>query len=290
MRYHAKIRGWASRHLIHQRWMRSEDGLAATGRKYLGSASSSVVSPISFLCSFGPHRTIDGRAFSSGIPGDVNDLTTKIDDIDGSKLAGAEKLNDSSQTLKSPSEKLAKTSESPILREAATQGKTAMKILHSSTTVSSKSQEQDEERRRHSLKQATESLLSGTKATVELAETIAEIYQKKHSSTNKSEHSNDPAAVCLSELHKTFLNLTQDLLKSVDQDRSASAKVSRLPSNDQLIDLLLKLSYRAHQLSLSFSWPLYQQLAIILARQPHLSTMRSRAEWIWCIHQWSQNT
>jgi hypothetical protein len=210
--------------------------------------------------------------------------------ITGDKLKPAGTDSTDSEVVASAINPNANTSasESPVLQAAARKGRTAMALLKM-PSIYLENRVHYEESRCQSLKQATKSLLCATKATALLAESITEI-RKRHISS-RGEKTNDPAGVCLLELHKTFLNLAQDLLNCVDPAGTPGPRSSpKVPPDDQLIDLLLKLSYRAHQLSLSFTWSLYQRLVITVAKQPQLSTVRSRAKWIWCIYQWYQTS
>jgi hypothetical protein len=222
-----------------------------------------------------------------------------ISDITSEKLKPAGTDSTDSKVGASRLHLTGSTWESPVLQAAAKKGRTAMALLKM-PNMPLESQVQYEQSRRQSLKQATESLLSATKATALLAGNIAEIRKRQLCSTRR-EKTNGPDGVCLLELHKTFLKLAQDLLNSVDPylPTSSMAPSSRspvvisypkVPPDDQLVDLLLKLSYRAHQLSLSFTWPLYQRLVITVAKQPQLSTLRSRAKWILCVYQWCQSS
>jgi hypothetical protein len=182
--------------------------------------------------------------------------------------------------------------ESPALQLAAYKCRTAMEKVKGNTTT----QLHFEEFHRQNLKEATEQLISATKSVDLLAKSITDIRERRNLKDGKS---SDAANACLQELHKAFLSLTQSLLncldpgKSVTQQQTASIatypKKKGAPQDDPHIpELLLTLSYRAHQLSLPFHYPLYQRLAVVLAKQPHILTMRSRADWIWHIHQWSQ--
>jgi hypothetical protein len=156
-------------------------------------------------------------------------------------------------------------------------------------------------RHRQSLKLAAESLLKATKATSLLADSISEIRSPRKPST--TDHSREISILSLHDLHKAFMSVTQSLLDCLDphplassvsistaRQRPLSMTAPPVPSDDKLVELLLIVAYRSHQLSLPFHWPLYQRMAVTLARQPHISTLRSRAEWIWNIHQWSQST
>ncbi|KAG7347116.1 hypothetical protein IV203_006185 [Nitzschia inconspicua] len=280
MRCNGKLRGW-----VRQRW-------PMAGRRNLVSASSSAAC-LQFKAIPVLTWPTYQRYFSSRLPVDVNDLNSKITTGNLEAIGTNHKFNNCGTSGSPIGEHRLNIIESPVLKEAATRGRTAMELLSTAIKVPLKSQFENEERRRQSLKQATESLLYATKATATLAETIAEIRMRKQLKFSKQENFSDPAAVCLSELHKTFLNLSQDLLNCVDPNLSASESAGpyssmMFPTDDQLVDLLLKLCYRAHQLSLSFTWPLYQRLAIALAKQQQLSTVRSKAEWILYIYQWSQ--
>lgn len=264
-----------------------------TGRRnlLLSASSSHAISRPTPVYSIQAHAwSTFHRCFSSTLPGDLNDLSSN-------EKLGTTDTNDASERNVYPAGRAGNvntSNESRVLEAAARDGRTAMELLKT-TTSRPLAGNQGQYERRQSLKQAAKSLLSGTKATALLADTIAEIRERQASFTKKEEKSNDPGAVCLLELHKTFLNLAQDLLNCVDHDIATSPNSSssgpryypKFPSDDQLVDLLLKLSYRAHQLSLSFTWPLYQRMAIVMAKQPNFSTLRSRAEWIWSIYQWS---
>lgn len=204
----------------------------------------------------------------------------------------------------------------PALHVAAREGRSAMELVHrrTPTLATDGSGAKRGERRqqlqllrdgighhRQSLKQAAESLLKATKATGVLADSIAQIRgQRIPSATDLAAQASISS---VQELHGAFLSLTQSLLDCLDPhpsvssssiskewQRRSSKTTSSLPGDDQLIELLLILSYRSHQLSLPFHWPLYQRMALTLAHQPHIATLRSRAEWIWNIHQWSQST
>lgn len=184
--------------------------------------------------------------------------------------------------------------ESPALQAAATYCRSAMELVQSPHAAIS-NQTDHHESHRQILKRATESLLSATKATALLADTIAKIRDRQNSISEQNKEQNSEAArLCVQELHKSFLSLAQSLLNCVDSGGASTissekpSRVSKLPRDDQLVDLLLTLSYRAHQLSLPFHFPLYGRLAAVLSQLPTVSTMRSRAEWIWNIYGWSR--
>jgi hypothetical protein len=189
-------------------------------------------------------------------------------------------------------------------------------------------QDDKEYHHRQSLIKATKSLLDATKATGLLAESIAEI--KGNDNNDNHHHNKAAAKClqelhkAFLSLTQSLLNCLEPTvtfdyyLKNNDETASTTAISSSRPpkqyskkkrkdgttprrrgrrrgrreddDDNELVELLLAVTYRSHQLSLPFHWPLYQRLALTLAKQPHLTTLRSRAEWIWNIHEMSQNT
>ena len=154
------------------------------------------------------------------------------------------------------------------------------------------------------LRKATEDMLSVTRDVDSLSHSIEAIRGKKGYNTT--------AETSLRELHRAFLNLTQILL---DHFEAAAAGATEVKGDQhdvdhddstnrlRLLELVLALSHRAHQLSLAYHWPLYQRLAIVVAKHPTIieenipATMtttlgslesNSRAEWIQTIQRWSR--
>jgi len=93
---------------------------------------------------------------------------------------------------------------------------------------------------------------------------------------------------------------TQTKAEGGEDDNNYSLSINRI----QLLELALAISNRAHQLGLAYHWPLYQRLAIVVAKYPNIieeknsGTMttlgsladNSRGEWIRTIHSWSKTT
>eukprot|EP00536_Pseudo-nitzschia_multiseries_P006658 jgi/Psemu1/286605/fgenesh1_pg.145_\ len=152
------------------------------------------------------------------------------------------------------------------------------------------------------LRNATEGLLNVTRDIESLSQSIMEIQAKRGL--------NIASEISVRELHRAFLNLTQVLLDHLEAatvseaEREACDESHDLSTNPiQLLEVALALSHRAHQLGLAYHWPLYQRLAIAVAKHPTIIEQKlpesmaaalgslaniSRAEWIQTIHRWSR--
>mmetsp|Transcript_55360 Transcript_55360/g.61762 ORF Transcript_55360/g.61762 Transcript_55360/m.61762 type:complete len:648 (+) Transcript_55360:3-1946(+) len=159
------------------------------------------------------------------------------------------------------------------------------------------------------LRGVTKNLLNVTEAVDSLSHSIEGIRMSSHGGNkdniNTKEDAgrsdlNKSAETCLRELHRAFLNLTQALLNHYEammEENCHKGRVDRF----HLLESVLAVSYRAHQLSLPYHWPLYQRLAIVVAKHQtpidenitiksttmNSLTTCSRAEWIQKIHRWS---
>jgi hypothetical protein len=171
-------------------------------------------------------------------------------------------------------------------------------------------------KRAHSFPQlrgATDNLLNVTEAVESLSHSIEGI-RGGSSDKNDNDIDNDngnnintgcassepnkSAETCIRELHRAFLNLTQACLDHYETTAKENRHEDRI-YRFQLLESVLALSYRAHQLSLPYHWPLYQRLAIAVAKHDENTTVESstttmdsltscsRAELILKIHRWS---
>lgn len=123
-------------------------------------------------------------------------------------------------------------------------------------------------------------------------------------SIERARQSNEPKTSeerLIRQLHSSFLQLTQMVMDILDVAMK-SERASENPSHSlEMLELVLSLSYRTHQLGFDYHRPLYQRLALIVAKHPMTtvqnteqetsttlgSLMRqSRAEWIQAIHRW----
>eukprot|EP00537_Pseudo-nitzschia_pungens_P016403 CAMPEP_0172404024 /NCGR_PEP_ID=MMETSP1061-20121228/61564_1 /TAXON_ID=37318 /ORGANISM="Pseudo-nitzschia pungens, Strain cf. pungens" /LENGTH=755 /DNA_ID=CAMNT_0013138647 /DNA_START=227 /DNA_END=2491 /DNA_ORIENTATION=- len=166
------------------------------------------------------------------------------------------------------------------------------------------------------LRNATEGLLNVTTDVESLSQSIEEIRVKRGR--------NAAAESSLRELHRAFLNLAQVLLDHLEAATVSNAGTDARDDDDddydddyddddddsdlstnptQLLEVALALSHRAHRLGLAYHWPLYQRLAIAVAKHPAIVDQKlpksmavalgaltniSRAEWIQTIHGWSK--
>jgi len=152
------------------------------------------------------------------------------------------------------------------------------------------------------LRKATDELLGVTRDVDSLSHLIEE--------TRENNGCNASGKRSLRELHCSFLNLTQIVLDNFDvamelegdqYDDSQDDSVHSL----RVLELVLALSHRAHQLGLGYHRPLYQRLAVVMAKHPKIiegnvlwtstTTLgslasHSRAEWIQTVHRWSRFT
>jgi hypothetical protein len=179
-------------------------------------------------------------------------------------------------------------------------------VLEKAASAAKEQNSAERRKRRHSFPQlrgATENLLNVTEAVESLSHSIEGIRggsSRSDKNDNVNNDSNDitgcasepnkSAETCIRELHRAFLNLTQaclDHYEATAKENRHEDRIDRL----QLLESVLALSYRAHQLSLPYHWPLYQRLAIVVAKHDENiiveSESCSRAEWIQKIHLWS---
>lgn len=117
---------------------------------------------------------------------------------------------------------------------------------------------------------------------------------------------NTSAEISLRELHSSFLQLTQIVLDNLDvamesENDQCEVGQENFAHSLQMLEIVLSLSYRTHELGLAYHRPLYQQLGLVVARHPMTVgqiissetsttlgslTSQSRAEWIQTIHRW----
>jgi len=109
-------------------------------------------------------------------------------------------------------------------------------------------------------------------------------------------------------LHSSFLQLTQIVLDNFDVAIESEIDASEFSDESSshslhMLELVLSLSYRASMLGLGYHWPLYQRIALAVAKHPETIeektpsktsktlgslTNHSRGEWIQTIHRWSR--
>ena len=181
-------------------------------------------------------------------------------------------------------------------------------VLEKAASAAKEQNSAERRKKRHSFPQlrgATENLLNVTEAVESLSHSIEGIRGGSSRSDDKndnvtndsndvtgcaSEPPNKSAETCIRELHRAFLNLTQNCLDHYEATVKENRHEDRI-NRFQLLESVLALSYRAHQLSLPYHWPLYQRLATVVAKHDENSIVESmscsRAEWIQKIHRWS---
>ena len=128
-------------------------------------------------------------------------------------------------------------------------------------------------------------------------ETLSDSIEKARRS-NETKTSED---LLLQQLHSSFLQLTQMVMDILDVAMKAEKDSENALHSLEMLELVLSLSYRTHQLGFNYHRPLYQRLALMVAKHP-LTTgqntqqetattlgslaRQSRAEWIQAIHRW----
>lgn len=115
---------------------------------------------------------------------------------------------------------------------------------------------------------AAETLLKITEATSNLSATIGQSPEQAK------------------ELHKAFLKITQWCVSQTTCREMPSASSYEELLEHPLLDSVLQLSVRAHQLGLSFHMPLYKSLVLALASQP---SIHSPSSWILQLAQWARS-
>lgn len=149
-----------------------------------------------------------------------------------------------------------------LLEQAAIEAKKQLGApLRASTTTSATRQTQQVD----DAMNAVESLLASTNATTALSESIRL-------------HPTSPQVVCL---HRAFLTLTQWCVQ-LSCPSNGNAFESHLAEHP-LLDSVLQLAVRSHQLHLNFTLPLYKSMANAIAAQP---SIHSPSSWILQIAQW----
>lgn len=113
---------------------------------------------------------------------------------------------------------------------------------------------------------AAETLLDATNITSTLTDLI-------RSNSNQQQQQ-------VASLHRAFLTVTEWSAGLVSSSSHHSL------SEHPLLDSLLRLTVRAHQLDLPFHLPLYQKLANAVAQQP--SNIHSQSKWILQIAHWAR--
>lgn len=153
------------------------------------------------------------------------------------------------------------------------------------------------------LRKAADDLLCVTRDVDLLSALIKNARQNKGCNTT--------GEIPVRELHSSFLHLTQIVLENFDvameseRDQYDGDGQENSVYSFKLLELVLALSCRAHELGLGYHLPLYQRLALLVAKHPKVideKTPRadttklgpfailSRAEWIQTIHRWSRST
>lgn len=121
---------------------------------------------------------------------------------------------------------------------------------------------------------AAEALLNSTKSTQALAETI---------------RGNDKAAPNVVALHRAFLTVTQWCV-SLTTTKNRMNQTTVFEESDllehPLLDCILQLSVRAHQLGLGFHLPLYKSVCGAISSQNY--SIHSPSQWILKLAQWAR--
>jgi len=196
-----------------------------------------------------------------------------------------------------------------MLEEAAFASKEIVerRLIKSVETAVWKSSTQTERKRMYrfffpQLRKATNDLLVATRDVELLSDLITKACENKSCKT--------AADISLRGLHSSFLQLTQIVLDNFDVAMESERDQNEVGHDSsshslRMLELVLSLSDRANMLGLGYHWPLYQRLALAVAKHPKtideitssatsetLGSLlsHSRAEWIQTILRWSQLT
>ena len=127
---------------------------------------------------------------------------------------------------------------------------------------------------------AARTLLGVTHGTDSLAPIILDKLSTSECSNETADDSDD--VTCL---HRAFLIVTQSCLNLIPPSNLSDAASARslLLKENEVLDCALKLSIRAHDLSLPFHLPLYQSLAIAVAENSSMDPLK----WIFRLANWT---